>query len=287
MWRLSGDDFFRQQALNQASYFANTLYKANIGAYYKTSATHSNGYYRVDWQVEIGCALVMAGTVFTNSSWTTKGHQMVQFAYDHAYLTNAHLFLVQMDNVLLPDGSLNPDQSLYIDGDTDGGAVRFGAIGQEAMSLLHVFMVTSNQLYLNRALDLLDPLTVESNKFGLWDNTYGGYFYGLDFPGPSFQSPGVPALRNTKKEAGRQISMLQAYHLANALTTNRYAATEAALRNVALQKSFYAPGHGVLYEVANDWSPLYYNGQIGDWVTTEAMGIVLEALFSLEQQPPW
>jgi hypothetical protein len=142
-------------------------------------------------------------------------------------------------------------------------------------------------LYLSRAMDMLDPLTVQSNLFGLWDNTYGGYYNGLDFPGPTAQNPGLPVLRNTKKEAGRQITMLQTFHVANAVTTNRYAATEAALLNVTLPKAYYAPGHGVLYEVANDWTPLTYSGQLGDWVTTEAMGIVLEALFSLEEANPW
>ena len=287
MFWLSGDDFFRQQTLGQAAYFANSLYRSNIGAYYKTSSTHTNGYYRVDWEVEIGCALVQAGNLFTNADWVSKGYQMVQYAYDHAYLTNYHLFLQQMDDVFLPDGSVNPNQSFFEDSSTDGGSLRFGSIGQEAISLLHVYLVTSNQLFLSRALDLLDPLTVESNLFGLWDTPNGGYFEGLDFPGPTFQSPGVPSLASGKKEAGRQITMLQAYHLANFVTTNRYATTEAALLNVALQKAYYAPGHGVLYEMRPDWSLVSVGGVSEDWVTTEAMGIVLEALFSLGEPRPW
>jgi autotransporter-associated beta strand protein len=287
MWWLSGDAFYQQQALGQASYFANSLYKANIGAYYKTSATHSNGYYRVDWEVELGSALVVAGTLFPNSSWVAKGHQMVQYAYDHAYLTNYHLFLQQMDNVFLPSGSPNTNQSIYLDGDTDGGMVRFGSIGQEALSLLHVYQVTSNQLYLTRAMDLLDPLTVQSNLFGLWDTANGGYFQGLDFPGPTFLSPGTPTLANGKKEAGRQITMLQAFYVANSVTTNRYSSTEAALLTVALQNAYYAPGHGVLYEMLPNWSLMTTGGEPEDWVTTEAVGIVLEALFSRGEPRPW
>ena len=287
MWWLSGDSFYEQQTLGQASYFANSLYQPNIGAYYKTSSTHSNGYYRVDWEVEIGSALVVAGTLFPNSNWVAKGNQMVQFAYDHAYLTNYHLFLQQMDNVLLPGGSLNSNQSLYEDSSTDGGMVRFGSIGQEALSLLHVYQVSSNQLYLNRAMDLLDPLTVQSNLLGLWDTANGGYFEGLDFPGPTFLSPGTPSLANGKKEVGRQITMLQAFHVADSVTTNRYAATEAALLNVALQRAYYAPGHGVLYEMLPSWTLVTTGGVPEDWVTTEAMGIVCEALFSLGQPQPW
>jgi autotransporter-associated beta strand protein len=287
MWQLSGDNFFRQQAMGQAAYFANSLYKTNIGAYYKTSSTHTNGYYRVDWEVEIGCALVQAGTTFTNADWVAKGNQMVQYAYDHAYLTNYHLFLQQMDNVFLPDGTINTNQSLYRDGDTDGGSLRFGSIGQEALSLLHVYQVTTNPVYLARAIDMLDPLTVQSNLFGLWDTANGGYFEGMDFPGNDFQNPGQPSLANGKKEAGRQITMLEAFHVANSVTTNRYAATEAALLNVALQKAYYAPGHGVLYEVRPDWTLVTINNQPEDWVTTEAMGIVLETMFSLSSPRPW
>ena len=287
MWWLSGDTFYEQQTLGQANYFANTLYHSNIGAYYETSTTHSNGYYRVDWEVEIGSALVVAGTLFPNSTWVARGHQMVQYAYDHAYLTNYHLFLQQMDNVFLPGGSINTNQSIYLDGDTEGGMLRFGSIGQEALSLLHVYQVTSNQLYLSRAMDLLDPLTAQSNLFGLWDTANGGYFEGLDFPGPTFLSPGTPSLANGKKEVGRQITMLQAFHVADSVTTNRYAATEAALLNVALQKAYYAPGHGVLYEMLPNWTLIAAGGVPEDWVTTEAIGIVAEALFSLNQSPPW
>ena len=94
-------------------------------------------------------------------------------------------------------------------------------------------------------------------------------------------------LASGKKEAGRQITMLQAFHVANSVTTNHYFAPEAALLNVALQKAYYASGRGVLYEVRPDWSLITINSQPEDWVTTEAMGIVLEALFSLSSPEPW
>jgi glucuronate isomerase len=95
------------------------------------------------------------------------------------------------------------------------------------------------------------------------------------------------AYLNSTKEGGRQIDMLQAYHVANALTTNCYAATEAALLAVAVTKAYYAPGHGVIYEVNNDWTPRVLSNGLEDWVTTEAMGIVTEALFSQGDPVPW
>lgn len=286
LWQLSGDDFYRQAAFNEATYFADKLYRTNIGAYYDTNSTATNGYYRVDWQLEIGCALIHAGTIFTNSSWVTKGSNMVEFTYKHAYLTNYHHFLQDMSNVISTNGTAVSNEDIYVSGGTDGGAVRMSPLGQEALSLLHVYLVTSNQLYLNRAMDLLTPETIETNSFGLWDTNYGGYYGGLEFSGKTFQNPGTPALIS-KKEGGRQMDMLEAFHLANTLTTNRYAPTEAALKNVLLNKTYYAPGHGVLYEVNADWSVRTINGQPENWVTTEAMGIVLEALFSLQDPQPW
>ena len=57
--------------------------------------------------------------------------------------------------------------------------------------------------------------------------------------------------------------------------------------NVAVNKAYYAPGHGVIYEVNNNWTPRVLSNGLEDWVTTEAMGIVAEALFSLGEPSPW
>ncbi len=285
LWRLSGDEFYRQAAFNQAAYFANTVYRGNIGAYYQTSRAVPNGFYRVDWQLEIGCALIHAGTIFSNADWIQKGSNMVEFAYTHAYLKNYHHFLQDMSNVI-SNGAAVADENIYVSHGVDGGAVRMSPVGQEALSLLHVYLATSNRLYLDRAMDLLAPETIESNSFGLWDTHYGGYYGGLEFSGATFQNPGTPTII-TRKEGGRQMDMLEAFHLADAVTANRYAATEAALKEVLLDKTYYAPGRGVLYEVNADWTVHLTNGRPEDWVTTEAMGIVLEALFSTEDPQPW
>jgi hypothetical protein len=53
-----------------------------------------------------------------------------------------------------------------------------------------------------------------------------------------------------------------------------------------VDKAYYTPGRGLLYEVAPDWSPLKLKGKQGgleDWVTTEAMGCAMMALFSLNE----
>jgi hypothetical protein len=61
-----------------------------------------------------------------------------------------------------------------------------------------------------------------------------------------------------------------------------------ALFQLAIGKAYYAPGHGVLFEETADWQPLKLkNGELEDWVTTEAMGIALEGLLSVSETNPW
>jgi hypothetical protein len=50
------------------------------------------------------------------------------------------------------------------------------------------------------------------------------------------------------------------------------------MQTVALTKAYYAPGHGVLYEMTRQWTPDTVNKQPETWVTTEAMGIELECV---------
>ena len=58
---------------------------------------------------------------------------------------------------------------------------------------------------------------------------------------------------------------------------------EEQLLQVALNDVYYAAGHGVLYEVKADWTPLtFHNNTLNDAVTTEAMGTELESLLSLD-----
>jgi len=78
--------------------------------------------------------------------------------------------------------------------------------------------------------------------------------------------------------------MLQAFHMANQLTSGKYQYTEDQLLSLAMNKVYYAPGHGALYDVNSDWSLRKLpNGTYEDMVTTEAMGAELESLFSLSE----
>jgi hypothetical protein len=290
--RLSGDAFYQQAARSLAAYYANTLYHSNIGTAYKTSDAYPAGWYRVDLALEVGCALIQAGTVFNQPGWTGDGQRIVQFVYTHAYISSEHAFPTQMGNVLLPDGTANPQETIYrgLYGHTriEGGEVRAGTVAQMILSLLHVYQVTHDQSFLTHATDLLGPLTAENNSLGLWDSQHRGYFMAVVFPGPDIQHPGTPQVRAGKKESGRLIQMLEAFRVANNVTQNRYQAMQDAMVRVAVHDAYYAPGHGYLYEETVDWQPLTLkHGIHEDWVTTEAMGIGLEGLLSLGDSNPW
>ena len=294
MARLSGDSFFRETARTLAEFYATREFHPDIGAIYKTNAAKPRGYYRVDNALETGCALVQAGVEFKQPDWSARGERLVNFVYDHAYLRDSHIFLNQMDEVRLPDGTANPNEKIYREPFrnyvADGGVVRFGSVGQIALSLLHAYILTTNSIYLDRANDLLLPLTAEKNLLGLWDAKDGGYFNGLEFGGPDFKNPGKPKLLDSKKESGRQFHMLQAFHVADKLTGGKYQAMEEAMLQVLVAKAYYPQGQGIFYEVSPDWSPLKLQkkkSEAEDWVTSEAMGCAMLALFSLNEKEPW
>jgi hypothetical protein len=294
MARLSGDSFFRETARTLAEFYATREFHPDIGAIYKTNAAKPRGYYRVDNALETGCALVQAGVEFKQPDWSARGERLVNFVYDHAYLRDSHIFLNQMDEVRLPDGTANPNEKIYREPFrnyvADGGVVRFGSVGQIALSLLHAYILTTNSIYLDRANDMLSPLTAEKNLLGLWDAKDGGYFNGVELGGPDFKNPGKPKLLDSKKESGRQFHMLQAFHVADKLTGGKYQAMEEAMLHVLVAKAYYPQGQGIFYEVSPDWSPLKLQkkkSEAEDWVTSEAMGCAMLALFSLNEKEPW
>lgn len=287
VYNLSNDAFYKDTAYSLAKSYANT-FDPKVGSIYKKNSSHPNGSYRVDNVLEAGCALVQASVVFNKPEWAQKGMSTINFVYAHAYITQYHTFASQMDNVLLPDGSVNPHQSFF-SGTTknytvSGRHIQMGAVAQIAISLLDAYKLTHNQDFLHKATDLLDAYALPANPLGMWDTKNGGYYFSVNFEGPSPADPGKFTVSKVHKEVGRQIIMLQAFNLADKLTGGKYKETEDQLLSLAISKAYYAPGHGVLYDVNADWSlRKLRNGTYEDMVTTEAMGAELESLFSLSQ----
>jgi len=283
LYQLSQDTFYQNAALSLANGYAKAI-DPNVGIMYKTSSTHPQGYYRTDNVLEAGCALIQAGTLFGNAQWIQQGQTIVSFVYSHAYIAQYHTFAQQMDQVLTPGRTVNPSETFYIDHYRNytilGNTMRPESISQIILSLLHSYQVTGTADFLQKALDLLNPLSLPANSLSMWDTTYLGYYYAVAFNGMTAQQPGTFTVDSTKKEAGTQITMLWAFHLADTLTNNMYASMESQMLTVALDKTYYATGHGVLYEMRPDWSLVTIKGIPEDWVTTEAMGAELEGLFT-------
>lgn len=285
LYRLSQDPFYKETAISLATSYAQN-FNAKVGIIFKRNAQHPQGSYRVDLVLEAGCALIQAGTLFQHPDWVQKGQSIINFIYAHAYIPRYHMFPEQIDQVLLPDGSVNPTEVFYSDSQrqsytVSGNIMEMGALSQMIFSLVSVYQVTHQQDFLNKATDLLDQVSLPQNPLNLWDKEHEGYYMGIVFTGTGPGDPGQIQMKSLTKEAGRQMTMLPVFHLMNSFTNNKYQLMEEQMRDVALYKAYYAPAQGVLYEVNADWTPKLVHGQPQNWVTSEAMGVELEALFTI------
>ncbi len=291
LYHLSHDPFYQQAAQAEAQSLDTAHFHRKLGAYYKTSHSHPHGYYPVDEALEAGTALLQAGSLFNHKQWSKDGKTILAFVEKHAYLGHYHAFASYMDNVLLPNGKLNPTETFFRGTDQGGQMINGGRItvvlaAQEILSFLDAYNVTADETLLDKAQELLDPFRAKPNTLGLWDSHHLGYYAALTFPGKTIAHPGTPVLSRKTKQGGQQLLMLEAFQVANTLTNGQYTSMVMAMEQVATEKAFYAAGHGYLDHETTDWKPLVLQsgdnaGETEDWVTTEAMGIALEALQSL------
>jgi hypothetical protein len=284
LYRLSKDPFYLNTALSLVSHYSSSIETSNprVGIIYETNSAHPYGYYRPDFAIEQGCALIIAGTQEKNTLWIQQGQTAINFVYAHAYIAQYHAFPDQLDQVLLPGGGVNPSETFYLDSSKDGSLMKAGSTAQIIIALLHTYQATRSIGFLNDAVDLLNARSLPNNALSsMWDPTYLGYYQQVKFTRTGPEAPGSLTLDTTNKESGRQESILWALHLANLLTARRYLVLhtrEMQMQTVVLTKAYYAPGHGVLYEMTKQWTPVTINNHPATWVTTEAMGIELESL---------
>ena len=296
LYHLSHDSFYTQTAQAEAMYLDTAHFHRSLGAYYKTSHSHPRGYYPVDEALEAGSALLQAGSLFNHKQWSKDGKTILTFAEKHAFLSHSHVFASYMDNVLLKSGKLNPTETFFHGTDQggqliNGGQVTVGLVGQEILSLLHAYQVTHDETLLDKVQELLAPFRAQPNALGLWDTHHLGYYAALTFPGKSIAHPGTPVLSKKTKQGGQQLLMLDAFQMADTLTAGQYTTMVLAMEKVAVNKALYATGHGYLDQETANWEPLVLQtgdnaGETEDWVTTEAMGIALQALQSLPVPAP-
>ena len=301
IYSLSQDSFYKQCAQTIANYYFTQWYHPENGALYQTSSTNPTGAFRTEDAIGMGAALIEAGAYFGQPQWSSAGKTALSYLRSHTYLPQYHVYLHSMDNVVLPDGTLNPDPSIFKTDNSDsagsdssssgggssaaqrnGANVKAGSMGSEAFALLRAYQASQDTEYLNEAVDLLNQLSPTTNPLGLWDSQYGGYFYAILFDGSDYKNPGKPTVRTGQKEAGRQLQVLRAVHLANVLAHGQLQNMETTLLEIAVERAYYVDGHGYLYSVDPDWTPHLRHGNNKTYVTTEAMGIALESLLSVE-----
>ena len=281
IYSLTHIQFYKDTMMATAANLMHSIDPA-AGISIKKSANHPLGFYRPIDDVTQGAALVMAGTTFNNPAWIAAGQFEINFVFTHALIPKEGVFTDQMDQVFTTAGSINPDESFYIDTYRNytihGNGGNMGQEAQIAISLLNAYKVSHISDLLTKAENLLDPFLLPANKMTMWDTVNKGYFEAYTYTGSTFQTAGSFIIKTAKKEAGRQSIMLWAYHLADQIDNNKYAQMESAMHQVVEQNSYYKPGHGALYEVSPSWQPLNIKGMPEDWVTTEAMGALVEAL---------
>jgi hypothetical protein len=288
MFALTGDKWYQQAALSAAAALEKKFYHPEVGALYKRNSGDQYGYYKPSEALGQAAALVKAGRGFQNPKWVEEGTRAAKFVIAHAYLPKYHVFLGNMDGVLNDDGKVQDNETILVKESSHGytitgGTMRLGEIAECAQALTSIGRITADSEILNIARDMLDALSPNNNSIGLWDAQNGGYFYGLVFPGSDYANAGQPSMRTSSKEAGRQLLMCFAFNEGNQAFANRYAQAEKAMLDVLMNRASYRPGHGYLYETTPDWNPLTRKGKVDDFVTTEAMGIGVEAL--LQPQP--
>lgn len=289
LYRLSGDSMYKNIVTTMVAGYSKEIDPA-IGIMYKTSLTHPNGYYRPSDVLSAACSMIIAGTQFHNTQWVQQGTTALTFVFNHALLKQYNTFTDQMDNVKNPDGTPNQNEIFYKDVyrnyTINGNATSMGAIAQDVISLLHTYQATQNVDFLTKAEILLMPFTTTTNSLQMWDSTNLGYYQSVAFSGPSQQNPGTFTVNSNYKEAGRQVLMLWAFHLANQLDNNKFSDMESVMKTVATTKAYSVTDHGVYYQVTPNWNPVTLHsgtnkGVVENWVTTEAMGAELESLLSL------
>ncbi len=207
LYHLSHDAFYQQAAKAEALYLDTAHFHRKLGAYYKTSHSHPLGYYPVDEALEAGAALLQAGSLFHHTQWTKDGKTILTFVEKHAFLSRYHVFASYMDNVLLPNGKLNPTETFFRGTDLgghliNGGRITVGLAGQEILSLLDAYTVTHDETLLDKAQELLAPLRAHPNTLGLWDSHHLGYYIAWTFPGKTIAHPGTPVLSKQTKQGG-------------------------------------------------------------------------------------
>jgi len=227
--------------------------------------------YRVDLDLEIGTALVDAGTRYHHAEWIAAGQREVSTVIRETFSTTYHLF-----------------SRIYLVYDPKYGAnkiidyqARMGEAGQEIEALIRTGAYTHTHSYLALAQEMIDAL----QSLALHDRVYGGFNLKI-YLGP-YRKHQAGQIDSSLKEA-RQLHVLGAVHLANRVFNNKWAAIENEMLHLATtpHKLFLpAPAPGFTYGLQRNWAlhpcQTCSPNPTENWDSAEADNIALEALQSV------
>jgi uncharacterized protein YyaL (SSP411 family) len=142
-------------------------------------------------------------------------------------------------------------------------------------TLVTAYTLTHRQQYLDVAGQVLQALFGAS---GLWDQTWGGFFFALDW------SKGE-LLANYKETRSQTLTLIGLHHY-NQVKQQQFAQQERQLVTVVTDHFYQHTYHGFFYRVTPDFQVYVSRAGTGigleDYFTTEAMGSALDALQQTE-----
>ncbi|MFD0675692.1 MULTISPECIES: hypothetical protein [unclassified Paenibacillus] len=246
--------------------------------------------YRVDRQVELGAALVDAGTRFNHPEWVTAGYNQVMTAYNQAFSSSYNLFT-----------------RIYVINDATYGSnkkwdtqAKIGEVSEEVDALVRAAAITTNTTIKNDFTNIAKKMLNALRTQPIHDTTNGG-FYANMLVGTNYDGR-LGGTVSTSKEM-RQGSLLGTLHIANISFSpaNQWSDLETEMLRVDTKslsdnpRGMYLPntaGSGTLngypkslagytFQMNADWS-VYGNE---NWVSNESNSL---ALLGLQQVlTPW
>ena len=225
--------------------------------------------YRVDHDLELGAALVDAGTRFNQPAWAAAGKREVDVVTQETFSAQYHLF-----------------NRIYVISDPKVGSnkiydyqAKMGEQGEELEALIRTGAYTHNATFLSLAQEMIDAL----QSLPIHDTTNGGFFFKMYLGNDGAGHTGGQVDKGSKE--ARQLHVLESVHLANAVFGNRWAALEAELTQLAITPGKFflpTPVPGFTYHQLPNWA-LYPCSSCSpqpteNWDSAEADGIALETL---------
>ncbi|TDF98681.1 hypothetical protein [Paenibacillus piri] len=239
--------------------------------------------YRVDRQVELGAALVDAGTRFNHPEWVTAGHNQVMTVYNQAFSNTYNLFT----RIYVVKDATYGNNKIW---DTQA---KIGEVSEEIDALVRAAAVTTNSIIKNDFMNISKKMLNALRTQPIHDTTNGG-FYGKMYVGTNYD--GEPGGKVSSDKEMRQGSLLGTLHIANAVLSpaNQWSDLEAEMLRVDTKtlsdnpRGMFLPniaGSGTLngypkslagytFQMNADWS-IY---GIENWVSNESNSLALLGL---------